>query len=52
LGHTNPTGIAIPGTKSINQVKTNAKSTEFKFTNNEVEQIEKAIKEFKSKFFL
>ncbi|MFX0151175.1 MAG: aldo/keto reductase, partial [Candidatus Hodarchaeota archaeon] len=47
-----PTVTTIPGAKSINQVQTNVKSSDLKLTKDEVGQIEKAIKEFKPRFFL
>lgn len=47
-----PSVIAIPGAKNINQLESNVGSTDFELTNDEIDQIKKALKEFRPKLLL
>lgn len=48
----NPSVIAIPGAKNVAQLEGNVGSTEFELTNDEIDRIKKALKEFHPKLFL
>ncbi|MFX1283047.1 MAG: aldo/keto reductase [Promethearchaeota archaeon] len=48
----NPTVIAIPGAKNLAQLEENIGSAEFELTNDEINRIEKALKEFHPRLFL
>ncbi|UCG90747.1 MAG: aldo/keto reductase [Candidatus Heimdallarchaeota archaeon] len=48
----NTSVIAIPGAKNLVQLEENVGSLEFELTNDEINRIEKALKEFHPRLFL
>lgn len=48
----NPSVIAIPGAKNLAQLEGNVESVEFELTNDEINRIEKALKEFHPRLLL
>ncbi|MFW9903922.1 MAG: aldo/keto reductase [Candidatus Thorarchaeota archaeon] len=47
-----PSVIAIPGAKNITQLESNAGSTDFELSNDEIDRIKKALKEFHPRLLL
>jgi aryl-alcohol dehydrogenase-like predicted oxidoreductase len=48
----NPSVIAIPGAKDLTQLEANVRSTDFELTNDEIDRIKKALKEFHPRLLL